>query len=100
MLKIQCKDKWRKAKEASREHYDKTFDACFSRLLARSTNENVKEVIVTSEHGEHCFFFREVYENGGTGICGGIIFHGFPDSGYKENGSVMLSPSFGWSIHT
>lgn len=36
----------------------------------------------------------------GNGICGGIVFHGAPDEGYKENGSVQIEPCYGWSSHT
>lgn len=45
------------------------------------------------------FTFCE-YLNGTPRINGGIIFHGWPETGYKTNGSVQLSPSYGWATHT
>lgn len=40
------------------------------------------------------------YTNGEQGIVGGIVFHGWPETGYQENFSVQLTPSYGWSSHT
>ncbi len=45
------------------------------------------------------FTFCE-YLNGNTRINGGIVFHGWPETGYKINGAVQLSPSYGWATHT
>lgn len=41
-----------------------------------------------------------VMHNGKPDLVGGIIFHGWPETGYKTNGSVQLSPRYGWSKHT
>lgn len=49
---------------------------------------------------EYGMTFSEHVEDGRCGLCGGIIFHGDPETGYQENGSVSLSPSYGWQIHT
>lgn len=45
------------------------------------------------------FTFSE-YTNGKEGLVGGIIFHGWPETGYQTNGSVQLDPHYGWSTHT
>lgn len=45
------------------------------------------------------FTFCE-YRNGKQGLVGGVIFHGWPETGYQENYAVQLTPSYGWSIHT
>lgn len=45
------------------------------------------------------FSFRE-YINGKTSLHGAVVFHGWPETGYFENGSVQLSPQYGWSTHT
>ena len=58
------------------------------------------ESTISSDFCEHSFGFSDQRVNGQISLCGGIIFHGFPDEGYTENGSVMLSPSYGWSRHT
>ena len=58
-------------------------------------------VIVMSDYGKHCFTFRETRIDDPThAIFGGIIFHGTPETGYLENGSCSLTPTYGWSIHT
>lgn len=49
--------------------------------------------------GYNEFTFCE-YWNGKQGLVGGIIFHGWPETGYQENYAVQLTPSYGWSRHT
>ena len=100
MLKIHCKEKWCKALTASREHYDKTFAECIMRLMGFYSWEGVTEVNIYSDHAEHSFYFEVIREDGSRSMNGGMIFHGFPGEGYQQNGSVQLSRSYGWSIHT
>lgn len=45
------------------------------------------------------FTFCE-YTKNNPGLVGGIIFHGWADSGYQENYAVQLTPRYGWSKHT
>lgn len=45
------------------------------------------------------FTFSE-HINGETGLVGGLVFHGWKETGYLENGSVQLTPHYGWSTHT
>jgi len=40
------------------------------------------------------------YTNGKPGLVGGIIFHGWPESGYQSNGSVQIESRYGWASHT
>lgn len=40
------------------------------------------------------------YINGKSGLVGGIIFHGWKETGYQENYAVQLTPCYGWSKHT
>ena len=61
--------------------------------------ERINEIVIGTDYDEKCFTFWEKYSDGRIGICGGIIFHGVPGA-YLENGSVQLSPSYGWQIHT
>lgn len=69
---------------------------CFWRL----SNWN-NPVIVMSDYGKHCFTFRETRIDDPTlAIFGGIVFHGTPETGYQENGSCCITPTYGWSIHT
>lgn len=45
------------------------------------------------------FWFRE-YTNGKPGLAGGIVFHGWPETGYQTNNSIQLTPQYGWASHT
>lgn len=49
--------------------------------------------------GYNEFTFCE-YTNGKQGLVGGIIFHGWPETGYMVNGSYQMEPTYGWSSHT
>ncbi len=49
------------------------------------------------------FFFKQRYDNGQCGICGGIIYHGARDnygSGGAPTFSVCITPTQGYRIHT
>ena len=100
MLTITCKKKFSEAVELSRKHYDTTLSACMMRLLMYSAWEDVQEVRLRSDFCEHSFCFAVIRKDGSVYFNGGVIFHGFPDEGYKQNGSVQISPSYGWQIHT
>lgn len=45
------------------------------------------------------FIFHE-YVDGNIRLVGGIIFHGWPETGYEINGAVQIAPTYGWSSHT
>lgn len=100
MLKIHCKDNWCKALELSCEHYDKTFGDCMLRVMNYFAWKDVKEVNIYNDYDENCFYFTVVREDNSMAMNGGIIFHGFPETGYLQNGSVQLEKRYGWSIHT
>ena len=100
MLEIKCKEKFKKAVELSRENNDKTLRDCLYRLLTFYCWEGAEKVVLYSDFCEHSFTFRVFNEDGTTTINGGVIFHGFPNIGYRENGSVSIEPTYGWQIHT
>ena len=81
------------------------FNQVFESLKAWENNKDCPcEIHIGNDFAENCFSFWQEYLRedlkGKTGIVGGIIYHGCPSDGYKENYSVQLSPSYGWSIHT
>lgn len=86
--------------ELSREHRDQTFSNCMMRLLSYLTWNNADKVRLTRDWGEYCFNFAVLRADGSVMLNGGVIFHGFPESGYKQNGSVQIDQSYGWQIHT
>lgn len=68
----------------------------FHRYTRCATNQYI-EVNYNSKYNE--FTFSE-YTNGKKGLVGGIVFHGWPETGYKQNGSCQLTPRYGWDKHT
>lgn len=56
-------------------------------------------ITVSYNPGCNEFTFCETI-NGKVGLAGGIVFHGWPESGYQSNNSVQLTPQYGWAIHT
>ncbi len=61
-----------------------------------ATNQHIE--VAYSPHWNE-FTFSE-HTNGEVGLVGGIIFHGWPETGYKQNFAVQLTPSYGWAKHT
>lgn len=100
MFEIMCKERFKGAMELSREHRDQTFSNCMMRLLSYLTWNNADKVQLAGDWDEHCFNFAVLRADGSIMLNGGVIFHGFPESGYKQNGSVQIDPSYGWHIHT
>lgn len=91
----------------AKEKGDKTLGNVMARIALWETNMEAQgkeyRVEIWNDYAPNSFMFREVRDastNYHVGIVGGIIFHGFPDTGYQENCSVMLSPQYGWHMHT
>lgn len=99
-IKIYCRAKWIKARDAARVHNDKTLDSCILRLMSFLEWNNSDMIAIDSDFGEHTFAFAVIREDGSVSMNGGIVFHGFPEDGYMENGSTMIEPDYGWHIHT
>ena len=99
-LEILCPEKWFKALQHAWDTEDQSLKNCLWNLMNWSQRDKRSTITISSDFGEHCFFFSNKDENGDVGICGGIIYHGNPKDGYKTNGSVQLTPSYGWQIHT
>lgn len=96
-LIINCKDRFRKAVEVARDTRDNSLRDCIFRLL---TWNGVSKVSISSDYEEHSFLFTTYNKDGNVYICGGLIYHGNPQTGYNEAGNVQLNPSYGWHIHT
>lgn len=96
-LIINCEQKFRKAVEVARDTRDTSLRDCVFRLL---TWNGVSKVFIYSDCEEHSFLFTTYDKDGNVDICGGIIYYGNPKTGYSHAGSVQLSPSYGWHIHT
>lgn len=78
-----------------------SFRGCITRILhweldSKLQNEG-NEFYIESESGEHCLSFREHRVDGLQGRNGGIIFRGFPDTGYTADKGIQLRNPYGWS---
>lgn len=80
-------------------HNDNSLLDCLKRFHQYRRVAKEQMIFVSYNPGCNEFTFGE-YINGEWGLCGGIIFHGWPETGYKENNSVQLTPGYGWSTHT
>ena len=103
---IHCEERYNEARKyAESIGMLDQFDSVFNRLKEWEKNENCPvEINIYGDFTKHSFTFSETYLRedlrGREGICGGIIYHGCPKEGYRTAGSVMMSPSYGWHIHT
>lgn len=81
------------------KHDDDSLMNCLRRFhnYMRMASDQHIEVSYNSAWNE--FAFCE-YINGKPGLVGGIVFHGWSETGYKTNNAVQLEPHFGWSTHT
>lgn len=80
-------------------HSDNSLREClkqFHHYRRVSSDQHVK-VYYNEKYNE--FSFGE-YVDGKCRLCGGIIFHGWPETGYQSNNSVQIDPRYGWSSHT
>lgn len=88
-----------KSRELANSIGDTSLDDCLTRLSKHSRFGVNHYIGLFPDFSEHGYTFCE-YLNNECRMNGGIIYHGNPKEGYKENSSVQLTPSYGWSIHT
>lgn len=94
-----CEDYYKEQLEYASQHNDtslKDIMDSFGRFLKKGSDH---KIVISRDFTDRSFTFAEYY-GGRFHLCGGIIFHGYPDEGYMENCSVQLTPSYGWSRHT
>ena len=82
------------------QHNDTSLMDCLRRFRHYMKKGAAHKIVICRDFSERSFTFYEDYGNERYGLNGGIIFHGYPEEGYRENCSVQLTPSYGWSIHT
>lgn len=82
------------------QHNDSSLLDCLRRFRHYMKRGRGHKIVIGRDFSDRSFVFHEDYGNGRYGINGGIIFHGYPEEGYKENCSVQLNPTYGWSVHT
>lgn len=82
-----------------RKHGDDSLLSCLKRFHRYRRTASNQCVEVSYNPGYNEFTFCQI-TNGNIGLVGGIIFHGWPETGYQINNSVQLTPQYGWAIHT
>lgn len=106
-IEISCPERWRE--EWNRSQYalaerkitkQQSLEHVAARLMGFLCWVGADKVVVSPDFCAHCFLFKVYSEDDSCIMNGGIIFHGLPDTGYQQNGSVQLTPSYGWQIHT
>lgn len=82
-----------------RKHNDDSLLKCLKRFhrYNQSVADHYISVCYDSRYNE--FGFTEMI-NGKSHLVGGIIFHGWKETGYFQNNSVQLTPQYGWASHT
>lgn len=82
-----------------RSHNDDSLLNCMKRF--HNYRQQAKDHNVSVWYNEYCneFSFAEMV-NGECRLNGAIVFHGWPESGYRKNNSVQLTPKYGWASHT
>ena len=83
----------------AKEHNDDSLANIISRLERFPKVAEDHHITIFHDLTERSFIFVE-FVNGVERLRGGIIFHGYKEEGYKENGSVSMSPEYGWQMHT
>lgn len=103
-MEIHCQERYDAMLKYAESIGEKSLQECFDRLKGWEESAKkrgvVKVIHIFTDYEEHSFFFREVYENGSEGICGGVLYHGMP--GERDNSmSVCIDGrAYGWHIHT
>lgn len=81
------------------DHDDDSLKSIFDRLKNYPRCADDHKIYISKDISDRSFIFTERI-NGEVNLSGGIIYHGYPEEGYTQNGSVQLKESFGWSMHT
>ena len=99
-LSINCQlDYLQEQLNYAKEHDDNSLSDILKHLENRPRVARSHRIQIDKDFTERSFIFTEII-NDVVELRGGIIFHGYPEEGYKENYSTLLAPTFGWQIHT
>ena len=82
-----------------RNHNDDSLMNILSRFHRRRLISEDHTITIKYCEWDNEFIWTEHYE-GEDHIIGHIVFHGWPETGYQQNGSVQIDPRYGWASHT
>lgn len=91
--------KLRELIQECRDHNDDSLWSILKRFHNRRCVAEDHKITVKYCAWNNEFVWFEHY-NGEDHIIGHIVFHGWPETGYMSNGSIQLTPSYGWASHT
>ena len=83
----------------AREHGDDSLMNCLKRSRHCLKLAKDHEMVISGDFSHRSFQFADVV-NGKVVMNGGIIFHGYPEEGYMQNGSVQRAAWCGGERHT
>lgn len=96
-MEIHCLEKFRETSDYAVELGDTSFQNCIAKLESWEKREWCPCTIhLYNDRAPYSFFFKEVYADGRTGICGGLLYHGDPD----ESMAVTFNTTDRWQTHT
>ena len=100
-----CKERLQNCLKMAEEHNDSSLRDILHRLLDWELNalQNgcPKTIHIGHDFEKNSFSFCEIYEaDGRTGICGGILFHGYDDQPDESMAVCIDGPARGWRMHT
>lgn len=99
-IRFMCDDSYvNEQMEYAEKHNDNSLKNIFDSFKNRPRCNDSHEIVISRDFAERSFIFTELI-NGKPQLNGGIIFHGYPEEGYKDGCSVQLTKSYGWSVHT
>ena len=90
----------------NQEHYDKVME--FAKSINDETLQPILDrldkwegdIYLSRDFEKHSFFFRQVYEDGRQGICGGVLYHGSPGEADNSCAVCIDGRAYGWRMHT
>lgn len=82
-----------------RNHGNDSLMECLKRFRKYRQIAKDHKIVVKYNEYSNKFSFCELV-NGTPHLCGGIVFHGWPETGYQINNSIQLAPQYGWATHT
>lgn len=99
-IRFMCEDSYVEEQlKYAEKHNDDSLKNIFENFKSRPRCNDLHEIVVSKDFAERSFIFTELID-GKPVLNGGIIFHGYPEEGYKDGRSVQLTKSYGWAVHT
>lgn len=101
---IHCQERLDRCLQMAKEHNDESLQKQLDRLKEWEKSSIERgypcEYHLSPDFEPNSFFFSEEYADGHTGLCGGILFHGYDDQPDNSFAVCIDGPARGWRMHT